>query len=260
MTDVLLERLEGGVLTLTMNRPETKNALDKALVARLEEALARLPEREEVRVVILTGAGGSFCSGADLKAAMADPTALPEVDQRLDAYQRIIQAIALAPQPVIAMIDGSAVGFGCDLALACDLRTMSDRAYLQEKFVRIGLMPDGGGTRWLPRLIGTARALELMLTGEPLDAARAEALGVVNRVTAADSLEAVTLELARRIAGGPPLAHLGIKRAVSAGSGGDLAASLAAEREHQLRCLRSNDFLEGVSAWMEKREPTFRGR
>jgi 2-(1,2-epoxy-1,2-dihydrophenyl)acetyl-CoA isomerase len=257
---VLLERLEGGVLTLTLNRPETKNALDRELVEKLGEATATLADRTDVRVVILTGAGGSFCSGADLKAAMADPTALAEVDRRLDDYHRIIAAIAHAPQPVIAMIDGAAVGFGCDLALACDLRTMSDRGYLQEKFVRIGLMPDGGGTRWLPRLVGSARAMEIMLTGDAIDAARALELGIVNRVVAADVLEATTRELAARIASGPPLAHAGIKRAVRRGESGDLAATLEAEREHQLRCLRSADFLEGVSAWMQKRDPTFSGR
>lgn len=259
MTDVLIERLAEGVLTLTLNRPETKNALDRALVERLGEAVTRLPERPEARVVVLTGAGGAFCSGADLKAAMADPTAMAEVDQRLDAYHRIIRGLAGAPQPTIAMIDGAAVGFGCDLALACDLRTMSDRAYLQEKFVRIGLMPDGGGTRWLPRLVGTARAMELMLTGDAIEPARALELGLVNRVASPETLEEVTRVLAARIAAGPPLAHAGIKRAVQAGASGDLDATLAAERDHQLRCLRSSDFLEGVSAWSQKREPRFRG-
>lgn len=254
---VLLEHLEDGVLTLTLNRPETKNALDRELVERLGAATAAL-DRSEARVVILTGAGGAFCSGADLKAAMADPSALAEVDRRLDDYHRIIRAIAAAPQPVIAMIDGAAVGFGCDLALACDLRTMSDRAYLQEKFVRIGLMPDGGGTRWLPRLVGTARAMELMLTGDAIDAARALELGIVNRVVKPEALATTTLELARRIAQGPPLAHAGIKRAVRLE--GDLDATLASERESQLRCLRSADFLEGVSAWMQKRDPTFSGK
>lgn len=258
--NVLLEQLEDGVLTLTLNRPETKNALDQALVERLGEATAALADRHDVRVVVLTGAGGAFCSGADLKAAMADPTAMVEVDQRLDAYHRIISAIAAAPQPVIAMVDGAAVGFGCDLALACDLRTMSDRAYLQEKFVRIGLMPDGGGTRWLPRLVGAARAMELMLTGDPIDAARALELGIVNRVAPPDALEATTRALAARIAAGPPIAHAGIKRAMQRSASGDLCETLAAEREHQLQCLRSADFLEGVSAWMQKREPSFSGR
>lgn len=260
MAEVLLVKREGGVATLTMNRPETKNALDPELVAALGKHSEALAEDPAVRVIVLTGAGGSFCSGADLKAAMSNPAALETVGDALHAYHRIVRALVAAPKPVIAQIDGPAVGFGCDLALACDLRVMSERAYLQEKFVRIGLMPDGGGTLWLTRMIGVGRALEVLLTGDSIDAARAEALGLANRVVPAAELEAHTAELASRLARGAPLAQAAIKRAVRGALAGGLDEALAAEREGQLRCLRSADFMEGVLAWMQKREPSFRGK
>jgi 2-(1,2-epoxy-1,2-dihydrophenyl)acetyl-CoA isomerase len=260
MADVLLVKRDGGVATLTMNRPESKNALDPELVAALGEKSAELAADDSVRVIVLTGAGGSFCSGADLKAAMSNPSALETVGDALHAYHRIIKVLVGAPKPVVAQIDGPAVGFGCDLALACDLRVMSDRAYLQEKFVRIGLMPDGGGTLWLTRMIGVGRALEVLLTGDSIDAARAEALGLANRVVPAAELEAKTAELAARLARGAPLAHAAIKRAVRGALSGGIDEALAAEREGQLVCLRSQDFMEGVMAWMQKREPDFKGR
>jgi enoyl-CoA hydratase/carnithine racemase len=190
---------------------------------------------------------------------MADPSVIDHIDQRLERYHDIIRAIAQAPKPVIAAVDGAAVGFGCDLALACDLRILSERAYLQEKFVRIGLIPDGGGSLWLAQMIGICRAMEYILTGEPIDARRAAELGLANRVLPPAEVLPAARDLARRIAAGPPLANGGIKRAVRAGLMGDLDRTLATEKELQLRCLKSNDFIEGTMAWMQKREPNFSG-
>ncbi len=151
------------------------------------------------------------------------------------------------------------MGFGCDLALACDLRILSERAYLQEIFVKIGVMSDGGGSCWLPRLVGLARAMELLLTGDPIPAAKAVELGIANRMVADEALLDETMKLAQRIAAGPALAHAGIKRAVRDGIGAGIEETLRMEKEFQLRCLRSSDFQEGVTAWLQKREPDFKG-
>ncbi len=260
MTSLVVER-DGAVEWLTLARPETKNALDRPLVLALGAAIAAASADAEVRVIVLSGRGGAFCSGADLKAVMSDGEDLASsIDARIAEYHVIIRAIAHAPKPVLAVLDGPAVGFGCDLALACDLRIASSRAYLQEKFVKIGLMPDGGGTYWLPRLVGTARAMELILTGAPIDAARAEALGIVNRVVPPEQLDADARAFAHQLAAGPPLAFAAIKRAVVDGLGAGLEAALAREAEGQARCLRSEDAFEGVSAFLSKRQPSFQGR
>jgi enoyl-CoA hydratase/carnithine racemase len=255
----LLVAVRDGVATLTLNRPQTRNALTRDLVRELGEQIEAKGERDDVRVIVLRGAGEAFCSGADLKAAMADPEGVATADQALDSYHRIIRAIAKAPQPVIAAVDGPAVGFGCDLALACDMRVLTDRAYLQEKFVRIGLMPDGGGTLWLTRLIGLGRALEIMLTGRKVDAEEALGLGLANRVVASDGLDGAVETLATELAKGPPLAMAAIKRAARNALEAGLEQALANERDGQLTNLRSADFMEGVQAWMDKREPRFEG-
>ncbi len=262
--DVLLIERDGPVTVLTLNRPRARNALDKALVDALGQGLAAAAEDPGARAIVLTGSGGSFCAGADLKAAMAGGAGggnpLEQLDGTIDAYHRMIRSIIGAPKAVIAAVDGGAVGFGCDLALACDLRVLSTDAYLQEKFVKIGLMPDGGGTFWLPRLVGIGRALEMMLLGERVSAEEARALGLANRVVPPERLREEAMTLAHRIAKGPPLAHAELKKAVRAGLGGTIDASLAMEKQGQLRCLTSSDCMEGVMAWMQKREPAFQGK
>lgn len=257
---ILLFDVSEGVATLTLNRPHTKNALTRELVAQLGDRLESLGDDADVRSIILTGAGGAFCSGADLKAAMADPNASANVEQALEGYHRVIRAIDAIPQPVVAAVDGPAVGFGCDLALACDMRWLSDRAYLQEKFVRIGLMPDGGGTLWLTRALGLGRAMEIMLTGRKVEAQEAFSLGLANDIVAADELASAVGSLARELAKGPPMAMAAIKRAARRALGGSLEDALRVERDGQLKNLASADFMEGVQAWMQKREPRFSGR
>lgn len=257
--EVLLVAREGRVATVTMNRAASKNALNPALVDALGATLTKLGADEGVGAIVLTGAGEAFCSGADLKAALADPSAMGDIEARLERFHDIIRAVVGAPKPVLAAVDGPAVGFGCDLALACDMRIATSRSYFQEKFVRIGLVPDGGGSLWLPQMIGVGRALELMLTGEPVEGRRAAELGLVNHVVSPDALLPTALELARKIASGPPLANAGIKRAVRA-SVCVVATALANEKAEQLKCLHSQDFLEGTMAWMQKREPQFTGK
>jgi len=242
-----------------MNRPAAKNSLDPSLLEALTAVLADVSADREIRAIVLTGSGGSFCAGADLKQAMAQGIG-GDMSTRVDEFHAVIRALVGAPQPIIAAIDGAAVGFGADLALACDLRIMSSRGYLQEKFVQIGLMPDGGGTFWLPRLVGIGRAMELMMLGTKIDAAQALALGLTNRVVAPEELEAAAGALAQQLADGPPLAIAAIKRAVRAGLADSLDNALGREKASQLELLRSQDVMAGVLGWMQRTKPEFSGR
>jgi enoyl-CoA hydratase/carnithine racemase len=182
-----------------------------------------------------------------------------KLDEYMDAYHGTIKAIVRCPKPTIARLEGAAVGFGADLALACDLRIASHSAYVQEKFVKIGLMPDGGGTFWLPRLVGTARAMRYILLGDKIEAKTMVDLGLVVHAVAETEIASAARDLARAIENGPPHAYAEIKRAVY-GSIGDLEAALRREREGQLKLLRTNDVMEGVMAWAQKRPPTFQGK
>jgi enoyl-CoA hydratase/carnithine racemase len=184
---------------------------------------------------------------------------MDHLDAYLDSFHSLVRAIVRCPKPTIASIDGCAVGFGADMALACDLRIATTGAYIQEKFVNIGLMPDGGGTFWLPRLLGTARAMRAILLSEKLDAKELQSLDLLAVPPVAPSdLASVTRTLAQKIEKGPPLAYAAAKAAVYA-SWGDLEAALVREREGQIRLLKSNDCIEGVMAWAQKREPDFKG-
>ncbi|HEX8794993.1 MAG TPA: enoyl-CoA hydratase-related protein, partial [Polyangiaceae bacterium] len=190
---------------------------------------------------------------------MEDPQLMEHLDGYMDEFHGLVKSIVRCDKPTIAMMDGAAVGFGADLAFACDLRVATTRAYAQEKFVKIGLMPDGGGTFWLPRLVGTAKAMQMILLAEKIEAAELAALGVVTRVVEPDTLRDATLEIARVIESGPPLAHAAIKRALYA-SLGSVEDALRREREEQLRLLKTSDVMEGVMAWAQKREPKFEGK
>lgn len=256
----LLSSRTGSVVELRLNRPKSKNSLDEELVRTLADAISAAAHDSSVRVIVLTGNGGAFCSGVDLKSAAADLDQPERLAARLSEFHRLIRAIAEADKPVIAAVDGPAVGFGADLAFACDLRIASDAAYFEEKFVAIGLMPDGGGTFHLPRLIGSGRALEHMLLGSRIDAARADALGLVNRVVPRAELDAAALALAESVAEAAPLAVRAIKRAVRDGLAGDLDQALERERSGQLQLLASADAREGVTAFLSRRRPLFNGR
>jgi enoyl-CoA hydratase/carnithine racemase len=252
---------DGAVRWIALDRPESKNALTDAVNIVLIEALVAAGSDPAVRCVVVTGNGGNFCSGLDLKAAAAAGAASFEhADEHLEKYfHGLIRAVRAIDKPVIALVDGAAVGYGCDLALACDLRIGTERTRLGEIFVKRGLMPDGGGTWTLPRVVGVAKALELMLTGELVSADEALALGMLNRVVPSSEAEAHTRALARRLAAGPPLAYARIKRAVYAAQSSTLEEALAVERRGQLELLRSRDFLEGIAAFLQKRDPTFSG-
>jgi enoyl-CoA hydratase/carnithine racemase len=251
---------DGGVRFIALNRPESKNGLTDEVNARVIEAVDGAAADRAIRCLVLTGKGGSFCSGLDLKAAAQNLAGLANAEEHLRKYfHGMIRALRRIDKPVVALVDGAAVGYGCDLALACDLRIGTERTRLGEVFVKRGLMPDGGGTWTLPRLVGVGKALELMLTGELLGSDEALRLGLLNRVVSSAEAEEATWELARRLAAGPPLVHAQVKRAVYAALSTDLDAALENELRGQLQLLRSKDFIEGVTAFMQKRDPKFIG-
>jgi 2-(1,2-epoxy-1,2-dihydrophenyl)acetyl-CoA isomerase len=259
MDEVVLVETVGGTRIVTINRPHTRNALTREVLTAARRALDGASSNPAVRCVVLGGADGHFCSGADLRQNIADdPQMMDHLDVYMDDFHGLVKSLVRSGKPSIAMMDGGAVGFGADLAFACDLRVASTRAYAQEKFVKIGLMPDGGGTFWLPRLVGTARAMQMMLLAEKVEAAELHRLGVVAKVVDAASLRETTLAIAREIEAGPPLAFAAIKRSLYA-SWGSFEDALLRERTEQLKLLRSADSFEGVAAWMQKREPAFKG-
>jgi enoyl-CoA hydratase/carnithine racemase len=241
---------------LTLDRPETRNGLTIEVVDSLSQLLKEAALDEKIRVVVLTGAGGSFSSGLDLKAIMSRATDMNVVMRK---FHNLTLSLRSVPKPTIAALDGPAAGFGANLALACDLRWVTDRTSLGQKFVRIGLMPDGGGTYFLPRLVGLGKAFELIYEGEMIEAEDALKIGMVNRVLPQEKFKSAVQEYAERLAEGPPLAYARAKQALLQNSG-DLEAALTIEEEGQLELLHSQDFLEGVSAFLEKRPPKFRGR
>jgi enoyl-CoA hydratase/carnithine racemase len=256
-------RLEhvGATRIVVIDRPESRNALTLEVLTDLRGAFDEAGRLESVRCVVLTGAAGHFCSGADLRRLVSEVEGPPQrerLEAYIDTFHDVVKALVRCPKPTIAMLEGAAVGFGADLAFACDIRVAATSAYVQEKFVKIGLLPDGGGTFWLPRLVGTARAMELILLGEPLTAPALAQLGIALRVVDASALRETTLEVARALEHGPPLAHAAIKRALYA-SWGSFEEALRRERDEQLKLLESADFAEGVAAWREKRSPHFRG-
>ncbi|MEK6375494.1 MAG: enoyl-CoA hydratase-related protein [Acidobacteriota bacterium] len=255
---MIVTTTQENITTITLNRPEKLNAFAGTMRADLLAAL----RAAEGRVVVLTGAGRAFCAGGDveLMSRLQEERDVESFRMLLDAGREIVTQIASMPQPVIAAVNGVAAGAGCNLALACDYRIASDQAKLGQTFVRIGIHPDWGGTWTLPRLVGTSRAMEIMMTGRMVDAAEAAAIGMVDRVVAAGDLSAETEKLARAIAAGPPIAIAGIKRALAASRTNGLREQIDLESEHQLRAFASADAAEGMAAFFEKRAPAFRGQ
>jgi 2-(1,2-epoxy-1,2-dihydrophenyl)acetyl-CoA isomerase len=249
---------QGAVRLIRLARPGAKNALTREVIDALHDALEGAKTTREVRAVVLSGVPGAFCSGADLRWIAKEMEAGGEVGPTLERFQGLTLRLVELPKPVVAAVTGPAVGFGADLALACDFRVFGESAYLQEKFVAIGLMPDGGGSYFLTRLLGVARALEMLMLGSRIDAAQAVSLGLASSMTVDSDTEAAALGLAKTLADGPPLALARIKQAVH-GSADELKAALAREREGQLALLASADAKEGVRAFFERRTPQFRG-
>lgn len=247
-----------GVLTITLNRPDVLNAISEQLTTDLSEA-ARLADRmPEVRCVVLTGAGRGFCSGQDLRDQGIGEISYGDSLRR--RYNPIILRIRTMEKPVIAAVNGVAAGAGCNLALAADLRIASDRASFIEVFSRVGLIPDSGGTFTLPRLVGLAKAMELAYLADPIDAAEALRIGLVNRVVPHDELATVAGDLARRLAEGPTRGFGLTKRAFNYALNAPLDAALEYEAHMQEIAGHTADHREGVTAFLEKRKPRFEGR
>jgi 2-(1,2-epoxy-1,2-dihydrophenyl)acetyl-CoA isomerase len=245
-----------GVLTLTMDRPATLNALDRALKVELLTAFRSAGRDPSVRAVVLTGAGRAFCSGQDLAEADVQGAAIGhEVRER---YIPLVRAMRRLEKPLVAAVNGVAAGAGLALATACDLRVAADSATFICAFGRIGLVPDSGLTWLLPRLVGPGWAARMILTTDPIDAATAQRIGLVEQLVPADRLAAEVQELAARLAAGAPLAQGLAKRALDFAETSDLDGALEFEAQLQTAAGRSDDFVEGVTAFREKRPARFR--
>lgn len=257
---VLLSR-QGGVATLTLNRPAKLNALDEGMRAQLSEALDSVAREADIRVAVITGAGRAFCAGGDVQTMQELKTQFHSVTFRsfMELGHELVQKLRSLPKPVVASVNGPAAGAGMNLALACDLRIASDRASFAQAFVKMGLHPDWGGTYFLPRLVGVGRAIEMFFLGDPVDAAEAHRLGLVNFLAAHDRLAAETRRLADRLAQAPPLPLALLKRSLYDREETELTLVMRHEVEAQMKCFESEDFLEGLRAFLEKRKPQFRG-
>jgi len=254
----LIVEKRGGVARVTVNRPDKLNALNVQTREEILVAFKELAVDREVRVIVITGAGEkAFIAGADI-GEFSGNTALEQ--REIMSRSRAFDAMEDCPKPVIAMIQGYALGGGCELAMACDIRIASTRARFGQPEIKLGLIPGGGGTQRLPRLVGEGKALELILTGDMVDAEEARRLGLVNQVVAPEELETRTMELADRIAEFSPVALAMAKKAVKNAARMNLAAGLEAESDLFALCFSSADKEEGVRAFLEKRKPVFAGK
>ena len=260
----LLVDIKDRVATLTLNRPDRLNALGDTLRPDLLDAILKCGADDGVGAIVITGAGRGFCSGGDVKS-MSERDQAGQMASTLDEQlapvrDRCVLAMRDCPKPIIAAVNGAAAGAGMNLALACDIRIASSTAKFNQAFVKRGIPPDWGGSWLLPRAVGTAKACELIFTGDTIDAAEALRLGIVNSVVAPEALMAEAHKLAARIAAGPPVALRLSKRAIYRNLETDLRGGLEFETFAQGVCKSTEDAKEGVKAFMEKRAPVFRGR
>jgi enoyl-CoA hydratase len=255
--ETLLLRIESNVAVITINRPDKRNALNAAVRRELIEALDHLRNDDSARVIVITGAGDkAFIAGADI-GEFAERT--PVQQRAVMAERRIFDEVAEYPKPVIAMINGFALGGGCELALACDMRIASRSAKLGQPEIKLGIIPGGGGTQRLPRLIGVGNAMRLILSGELISAEEAARLGMIDLIVDDADLQARAMEIAKAMAAHSPLTLRLAKTAVRASEEMPLSAGLAFERELFITAFGSLDKAEGVAAFLEKRPPQFRG-
>ncbi|MGZ4181337.1 MAG: enoyl-CoA hydratase/isomerase family protein [Solirubrobacteraceae bacterium] len=251
----------GAVGRLTLDRPETLNAWTRQFGEELLNVIQNEAAEESVRAVLVTGAGRGFSSGADLRAGF-DPAddGKPDIYKELhEVYHPVIAGVRRLPKPVVAAVNGPAVGIGCSLALACDLIMAAESAYFGLAFVNIGLMPDGGSTAFVPPAVGRARAFQMALLGERIPAPQALEWGLVNWVHPDDRLMDEAWALARRLAAGPTRSYASSKQALNNFIYSDLDGQLELEAELQHALGRTSDFMEGVAAFVEKRDPAYGG-
>lgn len=254
-------QVENGVGTILLNRPEKKNAFTVEMIDQWAEILREARTDESVSAIILTGAGDAFCSGVEFTVLESvEPTPYNRKALLTDHIHRIAYALEDLDKPVIAAVNGSAVGAGLDFALMCDMRFAAHSARLSEGYIRVGLVPGDGGAYYLPRLVGSAKALELLLTGDFIGAEEAERIGMVNRVYEDERLMEGTRTFAEKLAAGPPLTTRMIKRAVYQSARSDLRTSLDLISSHMGIVQSTEDSQEALRAFQEKRPPHFRGQ
>jgi len=259
--DELLYDVKDRVATLTLNRPDKMNAFTGPMIERWAWALTEAQRDPDVNVVVVTGAGKAFCAGGDVaRMGQGEPTPLDHKNMLWEHIHRVPKALEVMDKPVIAMVNGVAVGAGMGMAVMCDVRIASDAARFSTGYVRVGLVPGDGDTYFLPRLVGTARALELLWTADFIEAAEALRLGIVNRVVPADRLAEDTYALARKIAEGPQIPIRMIKRLVYQSLRLDLRTHLDLVSSHMAVVRETEDHKEGVQAFKDKRPPKFTGR
>lgn len=256
----VLYSVDAGVATITLNRPERRNAVTAEMLQVLRARFEAAGEDERVRAVLVTGAGKGFCAGQDLSIFGGIPEPEAVRDTVLNYYRPLIESICTLEKPVIAAINGAAAGAGASIALACDLRIMADDATLVLAFSNIGLVPDAGASWFLTRLIGYSRAYEIAISGERIPAYRCAELGLANRVTVADTLLVDAQQWAQQLAQRPTIALGLTKRVMYQATMQDLASILVAEAELQAQATTTADHREGVIAFVEKRPPVFTGR
>ncbi len=268
-TDHLQAWVEDGVAVLTMNRPERRNAMSGEMMSGMTIALREAEVSNDVRCVVLTGAGGAFCAGGDVKgmnernkpASGGAPTTLDEAIARQRLAQRATAGkLYEMPKPTIASLPGAAAGAGLSLALACDLRIASENALLVTAFAKVGFSGDYGGTFFMTQLIGAAKARELYYLSDRVDAKEAERLGLVNQVVTEGALEEKTLELARRLASGPSVAYRYMKENLNRAVGGEMGECMDLEATHHVHTGLTEDHRNAARAFVEKKTPVFEGR
>jgi enoyl-CoA hydratase len=251
---------DGPVLTVTLDRPDRLNALSDQLADALADELERASSYDDVRVVVLRGAGRAFCAGADISLPADRGTGAMQLDvHALDRANRIIRAVTRLDKPVVAAVQGAAAGVGCSIALAADLCIAAESASFLLAFARVGLMPDGGSTASVAASVGRARAMRMALLGEPLTGREAHRAGLVSHLADDDAFETVVAGVTHRLAAGAPLAQAATKRAVNAATFGGLDDALERERTGQTILLRTHDAGEGMAAFAERRTPAFEG-
>ncbi|MDD4860243.1 MAG: enoyl-CoA hydratase [Dehalococcoidales bacterium] len=259
----VIVKKENGIATVTMNRPEIRNAMNNALGEGVTAAFESIYGDDSVRAVVFTGAGKAFCAGgeiSDLKRIAETMTIMETRTYIRNATIRMLNAITRLEKPVIAMVRGAAVGAGCNLALACDMIIASDNASFGEIFARVGLASDYGGSYFIPRLVGMAKAKELFLTAKMIDSKEAERIGLINQVVPDAELEKTVYALADQFAAGPTRAYGYAKTQLNAGVNGDLASALDREADGFSVLIHSEDHKEGFTAFLEKRPPKFKGK
>jgi 2-(1,2-epoxy-1,2-dihydrophenyl)acetyl-CoA isomerase len=260
----VIAALENGVLTLMLNRPQRLNAMSNPLIEAMNRELARARDDVDIRAVLLTGIGRGFCAGADLQGTgPIDPAANtpPDLGADMDRiFNPMIRAMRALPKPIVAAVNGVAAGGGANLALACDIILAARSSRFDQAFVRISLMPDLGGTWFLPKSVGDARARGLAMLGSSVPAEEAERMGMIWQAVDDDALMAEATKLARRLASGPTRSYAAIKQAINSAATNTLDQQLDLERDSQRDLGRSADFKEGVAAFLAKRPAQFTGR